>query len=55
MRRSVVSRRPISMDQPELPENQSLMQISKSVLASAANDHGGIRFFASNEVATAGT
>jgi flagellar biosynthesis protein FlhG len=55
MRRSVVARRPISMDQPELPENQCLMQISKSVLASAMNDHGGIRFFTSSEVATTGT
>lgn len=55
IRRSVVARRPISMDQPELPENQSLMQISKSVLASTMNDHGGIRFFSSGEDATAGS
>lgn len=55
MRRSVVARRPISMDQPELPENQAFMQISKSVLGSATNDHGGIRFFSSSEVAAAGT
>ena len=54
IRRSVVARRPISMDQPELPENQSLMQISKSVLASTMNDHGGIRFFSSGEDDTAG-
>jgi hypothetical protein len=43
------------MDQPELPENQSLMQISKSVLASTMNDHGGIRFFSSGEDARAGS
>ena len=55
IRRSVVARRPISMDQPELPENQSLMQISKSVLASTMNDHGGIRFFSSGEDARAGS
>jgi len=55
MRRSVVARRPISLDQPSLPENQAFMQISKSVLASPANDHGGIRFFSTSEVATAGT
>ena len=54
MRRSVVARRPISMDQPDLPENQALMQISKSVLSAPVNDHGGIRFFSSEEGATAG-
>ena len=47
IRRSVVSRRPISMDQPDLPENQALMQISKSVLTSPANTQGGVRFFSS--------
>ena len=54
MRRSVVARRPISMDQPELPENQAFMTISKSVLEAPVNDHGGIRFFSSGEGATAG-
>ena len=54
MRRSVVARRPISMDQPDLPENQAFMQISKSVLSAPVNDHGGIRFFSSSEVAAAG-
>lgn len=47
MRRAVVARRPISMDQQDLPENQAFMQISKSVMASPANDHGGIKFFSS--------
>ena len=55
MRRSVVARRPISMDQSDLPENQAFMQISKSVLSAPVNDHGGIRFFSSGESATVGT
>ena len=55
MRRSVVTRRPISMDQPDLPENQAFMQISKSLLSAPANVHDGIRFFSSHEGATAGS
>ena len=54
MRRAVVARRPISMDQPNLPENQAFMQISKSVLSAPVNEHGGIRFFTSSEAAAAG-
>ena len=54
MRRAVVQRRPISMEPAELPENQSLMQISKAVLASPVNAHAGIRFFAEEELAKAG-
>ena len=54
MRRSVVTRRPISLDQPDLPENQAFMQISKSVLDAPPNEHGGIRFFPSDGSATAG-
>ena len=54
MRRAVVARRPISMDQADLPENQAFMQISKSVLSAPANDHGGIRFFSSGGGAAAG-
>ena len=54
MRRSVVTRRPISMDQPDLPENIAFMQISKSLLDAPVNDHGGIRFFSSDGGATAG-
>ena len=54
MRRSVVTRRPISMDQADLPENLALMQISKSVLSAPINNHGGIRFFSSSESEIAG-
>ena len=53
MRRAVVARRPISMDQFDLPENQAFMQISKSVLNSPTNNHGGIRFFMTDGGATA--
>ena len=45
MRNSVVRRRPIGIEDPELPENQALMHISKSVISSPQNDNGGIRFF----------
>ena len=48
MRRSVVQRRPIAMEPAELPENQCLMSISKSVLAAPANMHGGIQFFSNS-------
>ncbi len=55
MRRSVVQRRPISLEPQELPENQALMHISKSILAAPTNDHGGIRFFAAEEATAAAT
>ena len=53
MRRAVVARRPISMDQFDLPENQAFMKISKSVLNAPTNNHGGIRFFMTDGGATA--
>ena len=46
MRRSVVSRRPISMDQPDLPES-SLNADFKICLNFSANTQGGVRFFSS--------
>lgn len=53
MRRAVVTRRPIGLESIDLPENQALMQISKSVLASQTNTHSGIRFFNEGELAEA--
>ena len=55
MRKSVVQRKPVSMEPAELPENQAFMKISKAILETPANSHGGIRFFADSEVMAAGT
>ena len=55
MRKSVVQRKPVSMEPAELPENQAFMKISKAILETPANSHGDIRFFADSEVMAAGT
>ena len=55
MRKSVVQRKPVSMEPAELPENQAFMKISKAILETPANSHGGIRFFTDSEVMAAGT
>jgi flagellar biosynthesis protein FlhG len=55
MRRAVVARRPIGLEATDLPENIAFQKISKSVLDSPRNLHGGIRFFADEEAALAGT
>ena len=55
MRRAVVKRRPIGLDALDLPENLAFQKISKSILGSPRNLHGGIRFFADEEEALAGT
>ncbi len=44
--KSVVQRKPVSMEPAELPENQAFMKISKAILEAPVNSHGGIRFFA---------
>lgn len=55
MRRAVVARRPVGLDATDLPENIAFQKISKAVLGSPRNLHGGIRFFADEEAASAGT
>ena len=55
MRRAVVNRRPVALEAADLPENLAFQAISKSILGSPRNLHGGIRFFAEQEAALSGT
>jgi flagellar biosynthesis protein FlhG len=54
MRRAVINRKPIGMEDASLSENLAFAAISKAVLSAPSNENSGIRFFSDNAMEPTG-